>query len=116
MTIDQVIKLSELGFTKEEILALAPAQPVPEPTPAPTPSEPTPAPVVEPTPAPVVEPTPAPTPSAPIQAVLSQEQLTQLAQAINAGGAKVDVPPKYNVDDVLANHFKSLMIGETKED
>lgn len=42
---------------------------------------------------------------------MSDAQFTQLMQSINQTGASIDVPPKYDIKNVLGEHFKDLMIG-----
>lgn len=79
MTVQEIVKLVNAGFTKSEIIALGADQPAPEeqPTPAPAP-EPTPA------PAPAPEPTPASAPAAELPA-----EVTEALANINATLAKL---------------------------
>lgn len=45
---------------------------------------------------------------------VTDAQLEKLAQLINVKGAHIDVPPTRSIDDMLADRFKSLMVGDTK--
>jgi hypothetical protein len=97
MTFDQLMKLLDAGFTKQEIMALngtpAPApQPDPEPEPQP---EPAPAPQPEP------EPEPAPTPQNDQAAILAKlEELNQTIIRSNINNSRQ--PETESVDDILA--------------
>ena len=101
MTFDQLMKLLDAGFTKEEIMALngtpAPApQPEPEPAPAPQ-SEPEPAPQPEPEP----HPEPAPAPQNDQAAILAKlEELNQTIIRSNINNSRQ--PETESVDDILA--------------
>ena len=101
MTFEQLMKLLDAGFTKEEIMALngtpAPA-PQPEPDPEPQP-EPAPAPQPEPAHAPQPEPAPAPqNDQAAILAKLEELNQTIIRSNIN----KSSQPDTESVDDILA--------------
>lgn len=98
MTKDQLAQLAALaqaGFTKQEIIALITNSPAPVPAPAP-------APVPAPAPAPVPAPAPAPTSDTLAQA---------LQKAFNLPDTILDLPPKYNLEDRLAEHFTGLLGG-----
>ena len=136
ITINDIVALSNAGFSKAEILALtaqptvaqpAVAQPtVAQPTVAqpavaqPTVAQPA---VAQPTvaqPA-VAQPTVAqPTVAQPTVAEqngvsMSNEQFTALLQSINAGNASIDLPPTYDINNVLADHYKTLMVGDSQK-
>lgn len=128
MTIDQLVALTQAGFTKSDILAMTQAQTPaqPQPQPAPTQQAPTPAPA-QPQPQPIPaqpQPQPAQTQQAPTQAPtqapaqpqnqvsMSQDQFNQLLQKLNVGQASIDVPPKYNLDQVMEAHFSELVYGQ----
>ena len=129
ITINDIVALSNAGFSKAEILALT-AQPtvaqptVVQPTAQPTVAQPT---VAQPTVAQptVVQPTAQPTVAQPtvVQPTaqpgngvsMSNEQFTALLQSINAGNASIDLPPTYDINNVLADHYKALMVGDSQK-
>ena len=100
MNFDQIMKLIDAGFTKEEIMGFsAPAQ---EPAPAPT-QEPAPAPTQEPAPAPTQEPKPADDMSAVLAAIkATNENITKLALM---QGVK-NIPEKETADDILPQFIR----------
>ena len=108
ITINDIVALSNAGFSKAEILALT-AQPTVE---QPTLAQPT---VAQPT---VAQPTVA-QPTAPVQTdngvSMSNAQFTALLQSINAGNASIDLPPTYDINNVLADHYKTLMVGDSQK-
>ena len=133
ITINDIVALSNAGFSKAEILALTAQPTVAQPTVAqPTVEQPT---VAQPTVAqptveqPTVEqptvaqPTVAqPTiaqPTSPVQTdngiSMSNAQFTALLQSINAGKASIDLPPTYDINKVLADHYKTLMVGDSQK-
>ena len=95
ITINDIVALSNAGFSKAEILALT-AQPT-----AP------------------VQPTAPAQPTAPVQTdngvSMSNAQFTALLQSINAGNASIDLPPTYDINNVLADHYKTLMVGDSQK-
>lgn len=105
MTFEQLMKLLDAGFTKQEIMALngtpAPApQPEPEPGPGPEPA-PAPQPVPEPAPAPQSVPEPAPAPQNDQAAILAKlEELNQTIIRSNINNSRQ--PETESVDDILA--------------
>lgn len=106
MKASEVLALVSAGYSKAEIEAMELESPAPEPVP--TPTEPTPAPA----PAQIVK---APEPSIGVKpegVFLSETQFNTILQSLKAGNAKIDVPPAYDVNAVLGEHFKSLMLGE----
>ena len=118
ITINDIVALSNAGFSKAEILALTAQPTVAQPTVAqPTVAQPT---VAQPT---VAQPTVAqPTvaqPTAPVQTdngvSMSNAQFTALLQSINAGNASIDLPPTYDINNVLADHYKTLMVGDSQK-
>ena len=88
ITINDIVALSNAGFSKAEILALT-AQPT----------------VAQPT---VAQPTDN-------GVSMSNEQFTALLQSINAGNASIDLPPTYDINNVLADHYKTLMVGDSQK-
>lgn len=105
MTANDILKLIDAGYTKEEIAALdTPAAVVPTETPTP---EATPEPMPEP--APIVNPA---QPTAPSGVTLSNDQFKTLLQQLNVSGASIDVPPEVDLKDKLAEHFKEVTIGK----
>lgn len=124
MTLNDVITLARAGFTREQIMELSAPVPAPAPAPAPMPV-PAPAPAPSPAPAPMPVPAPAPAPApmpvpasapapapAPATASMSELQFSQLLQALNKSSASLDLPPSRSMDDVMAGHFKNLLVGE----
>ena len=105
MTANEILKLIDAGFTKEDILKLdADVKVVPTETPAPeTPAE------VKPAETPEVEPEPVSQPSG---VTLSDDQFTRLLQQLNVKGASLDVPPESDIKTKLAEHFKEVTIGK----
>lgn len=105
MTANEILKLIDAGFTKEDILKLdADVKVVPTETPAPE------------NPA---EAKPAETPEVKIEPVaqqsgvtLSDDQFTKLLQQLNVKGASLDVPPETDIKTKLAEHFKEVTIGK----
>ena len=117
ITISDIVALSNAGFSKAEILALTAQPTVAQPTVAqPTVAQPT---VAQPT---VAQPTVAqstvaqPTVAQPDNGVsMSNAQFTALLQSINAGNASIDLPPTYDINNVLADHYKTLMVGDSQK-
>jgi len=105
MTANEVLKLIDAGFTKEDILKLdADAPVVPTETPAlETPAE------VKPAETPEVKAEPVAQPSG---VTLSDDQFTKLLQQLNVKGASLDVPPETDIKSKLAEHFKEVTIGK----
>lgn len=93
MTFDQLMKLLDAGFTKDEIMALNGTQePAPQPEPEP---EPAPAPQPEP------QPEPAPAPQNDQAAILAKlEELNQTIIRSNINNSRQ--PEQESVDDILA--------------
>lgn len=93
MKIEDIIKLIDAGYTKEDIQAMNNA-PEPEPAPAPEPEQ---------TPAPAAA--PEPSPSADMSAML--QELKDLKKAVYAMNImNTDVPAPKSVDDILAEAMK----------
>lgn len=105
MTANEILKLIDAGFTKEDILKLdADVKVVPTETPAPeTPAE------VKTTETPEVKAEPVAQPSG---VTLSDDQFTKLLQQLNVKGASLDVPPETDIKTKLAEHFKEVTIGK----
>ena len=107
ITINDIVALSNAGFSKAEILALTAQPTVAQPTVAqPTVAQPT---VAQPT---VAQPTVAQTDNG---VSMSNAQFTALLQSINAGNASIDLPPTYDINNVLADHYKTLMVGDSQK-
>ena len=113
MTKDQLAQLAALamaGFTKQEIISLLAPAPTPAPVSAPAP---TPAPV--PAPAPAQIPAGAGianSPAANSTEVSVTDTLAQaLQKAFNLPDTILDLPPKYSLEDRLAEHFTGLLGG-----
>ena len=119
MTFEQIMRLQQMGFTREDIMELIKvgdpaaegAEPKPTPAPAPAPA-PVPEPTPEPTSAPAPEPTPAPEPapdtkdtidlSAVVNKIDSLISAIQSSYRLNA--EIIDVKSNQQiVDDMLAN-------------
>lgn len=101
MTIAQRIELRRLGYTKEEVNALAEAEKQPEPAQVPQPDpEPAPAPQPEP------EPAPAPQPNPERDPIL--EAINNLTLAIQASNIKSKEQPQ-PTPDTAADVFNSLL-------
>ena len=105
LTVNDIIALSQAGFTKADILALTASQPT-------APAQPS-TPVVQPS-TPVVQPT-APVAKPTDGVSLSEAQFTALLQSINTGNASIDLPPAYDINQTLADHYKALMVGDSQE-
>lgn len=106
MTTNDILKLIDAGFNKEEILRLdGSAESVPPPT-----SE-----VISEQPK--TEPEPKPEESKPAEpqtsgVTLSNDQFKTLLQQLNVNGASLDVPPEVDMKAKLAEHFKEVTIGK----
>ena len=104
MNTNDILKLIDAGFTRDEILKLDGSPAVPAETPA--------APIEEP-----VETKTEPVKSAePVQqpsgVTLSDDQFKALLQQLNVKGASLDVPPEADIKSKLADHFKEVTIGK----
>ena len=122
ITINDIVALSNAGFSKAEILALTVQPTVAQPTVAqpavaqpsveqPTVAQPA---VAQPT---VAQPAVAQTTVAQTDkgVSMSNAQFTALLQSINAGNASIDLPPTYDINNVLADHYKTLMVGDSQK-
>lgn len=110
MTFEQILRLQQMGFTREDIMELIKvgdpaAEPEPKPAPAPAP-EPTQAPTPEPTPAPAPEAAPDTKDTTDLSAVVNKlDTLISAIQSSNRINAEIsDVKSNQQiVDDMLAN-------------
>lgn len=110
MTFEQILRLQQMGFTREDIMELIKvgdpaAEPEPKPAPAPAP-EPTQAPTPEPTPAPAPEAAPDTKDTTDLSAVVNKlDKLISAVQSSNRLNAEIsDVKSNQQiVDDMLAN-------------
>ena len=117
MTVDQIIKLIDAGYTAAEIKAMETPAPDPKPEPVPTPDpkpEPAPAPDPKPEPAPTPDPKPEPAPTPdpkpdPLDAIKAQLQgLTDVVEKMSKSiimPTLDDVNP-LGIDDIITNFFK----------
>ena len=104
MNVDQIMKLIDAGFTKDEIMGFSAHNPgnAPEPATAPT-HEPATAPTQEPATAPTQEPKPADDMSAVLAAIkATNENITKLALM---QGVK-NIPEKETADDILPQFIR----------
>ena len=121
MTIEEVNRLLDQGFSHDEIMsfvqATPPAEPVPEPTPEPTPE---PVPVPEPQPQPTPAPVPAPAPANPSGQEWQQQMgeltqgiqsLVQLIQKQNILNSQTPVPHQMTAEEAIAQ----ILNPETKQ-
>lgn len=103
MTVDQVLKLIDAGYTAAEIKAMEMPAPDPKPEPAPAPD-----PKPEPTPAPDPKPEPAPAPD-PLDAIKAELQgLTDVVEKMSKSiimPTLDDVTP-LGIEDIITNFFK----------
>lgn len=107
MTVQEILALSNAGFTKEEILALASTSTSTETKQTePTKAEP-PEVVEQPK---VVEP-----PKEEVKRVVDDETIQAFLQTIAGVTSSIDVPPTYKVEDKLTEHFNYLMVGDNKK-
>lgn len=106
MTAQEIIKLIDAGFTKDEIFKLdadvkvVPGSKIAEGKKETVPEDPKPA-------DPKTDPAPAPS-----GITLSDDQFTKLMQQLNVNGASLDVPPETDIATKLGDHFKDLMVGK----
>jgi len=106
MTANDILKLIDAGFTKDDILKLdADVKVVPTETPAPEIE----AAKVKTSESPEVKVEPVAQPSG---VTLSDDQFTKLLQQLNVKGASLDVPPESDIKTKLAEHFKEVTIGK----
>lgn len=91
MKLEEIIKLIDAGYTKEDIQALAAPDPEPDPAPAPA---------TDPAPAPATDPAPND-----MSAML--QELKDLKKAVYAMNImNTDIPAPKSVDDILAEAMK----------
>lgn len=91
MKIEEIIKLIDAGYTKEDIQSMAAPAPEPEPAPAPAP---------DPAPAPAAD-------TAPNDMSAMLQELKDLKKAVYAMNImNTDVPAQKSVDDILAEAMK----------
>lgn len=43
---------------------------------------------------------------------MSEEQFTKLMQSINLNNATADIPPNKDINSILGDHYKSLILGK----
>ena len=101
MTVDQVLKLIDAGYTAAEIKAMDMPAPDPKPEPAPAPDP-------KPDPAPAPDPKPEPAPD-PLDAIKAQLQgLTDVVEKMSKSIVMPtldDVTP-LGIEDIITNFFK----------
>ena len=105
MTLNDVVALAHAGFSREQIMTLAQVAPQV----APQVAQQT-APQTVPSVAPQTVPSVAP--QAMPQTGLTESQFAQLLQSVNTANATIDIPPTVSIDDKLAEHFTSMLVGE----
>ena len=136
MTLNDVVALAHAGFSREQIMTLAQTVPsvmlqatpqaMPQATPQATPQampqatpQATPQAMPQATPQAMPQATPQATPQAMPQAMpqtgLTESQFAQLLQSVNTASATIDIPPTVSLDDKLAEHFTSMLIGENSK-
>ena len=105
MTLEQILKLTEAGYTKADIEALtAPKQAAAAPKEAPkAPAAPE---------APATTPEPKEEVKAPANFVLDQNQFREFLQTVRAGQAAIDVPPQVDINQKLAEHYTAIVTGQ----
>lgn len=102
MTTNDILKLIDAGFTRDEILEFSKeAEGVPPKAPEKTIPEEKPK-----------TPVPDPKPETPSGVTLSDDQFKTLLQQLNVKGASLDVPPESDIKSKLAEHFKEVTIGK----
>ena len=111
ITINDIVALSNAGFSKAEILALtaqahptAQVQPTAQTQPTVAQTQPT-----------VAQTQPTAQGQTDNGVSMSNAQFTALLQSINAGNASIDLPPTYDINNVLADHYKTLMVGDSQK-
>lgn len=104
MTLEQILKLTEAGYTKADIEALT----APKQAPA-TPKEAPKAPAAPE--APAITPDPKEV-KAPANFVLDQNQFREFLQTVRAGQAAIDVPPTVDINQKLAEHYTAIVTGQ----
>ena len=117
MTVDQILKLIDAGYTKAEIETMSTA-PAADPAPAPeTPEQkpnPSPAPAAAPAPAAQPEQAPAPAPEAP----KAESDAQRILKALGDLAKGVDVPPTHDmtIEEKLGNSILAAMGIKSKEE
>lgn len=107
MTANEIVKLIDAGFTKDEIFKLdADVKVVPDSNKADDKKIP------DPKPEPEQKPDPVSAAAPQVSGVtLSDDQFTKLLQQLNVQGASLDVPPESDMSKKLGDHFKDVLIG-----
>lgn len=105
MTLEQILKLTEAGYTKADIEALT----APKQAPA-TPKEAPKAPAAPE--APAITPEAKEEVKAPANFVLDQNQFREFLQTVRAGQAAIDVPPTVDINQKLAEHYTAIVTGQ----
>ena len=104
MTLEQILKLTEAGYTKPDIEALtAPKQATAAPKEAPKVTAAPEAPAVPEIKEEV---------KAPANFVLDQNQFREFLQTVRAGQAAIDVPPQVDINQKLAEHYTAIVTGQ----
>lgn len=116
MTTQEIFKLVDAGFTKDDIMVLAgsAAQTVQEKAQATESTQSVPivsTNAVEQNNATAAQSVPEKQTPAQNTVTMSDAQFNQLMQKLNTDNASIDIPPKYDIKNVLGEHFKDLMIG-----
>ena len=106
MKIDEILKLVNAGYSKDEIASLETKEPTPEPSLEPSP-EPKPEPKLEPNPEP--KPEPKPEPANELAEITKRlDELTKAIQTGNTVAATAPTPKENDVNDVILNLIKEV--------
>lgn len=104
MTVEEILKLTEAGYTKADIETLtAPKQ---------APAVPKEAPKVTVAPEAPATPEIKEEVKAPANFVLDQNQFREFLQTVRAGQAAIDVPPQVDINQKLAEHYTAIVTGQ----
>lgn len=122
MTIEQILALGQMGYTKADIDALGAApesQPKEEPRPARTQEEPKeeekPLMSADDILKALGQQMPEQKPAEPSNVTMTTDQFNELIQNIRLNGASLDVPAKTNLQDALVNHTLARLGGLSSE-
>lgn len=119
LTYDQIITLSDKGFSPDQIVKLT-GEELPEPSPQPSP-EPSP----EPSPQPSPEPSPEPSQDYSLSSVLQEAikgfsaEVAEMKKALQASNIRnvirEDIPPSKTADDILAEMIHPTLTKEVNK-
>lgn len=118
MSMDELMKLVNAGFTKTEILAITGNTPTETATESTVIEEKAVEEVKEDEPVIDDIKSEEPKESTPLATnvnfapMMTDAQIEKLAQMLNRGTATIDLPQPRNIDESLSEHFKNLMLGK----